>query len=37
MSEEIQNPVTCEACGEETFAFERDCHRCGTNRWEYDE
>jgi ssDNA-binding Zn-finger/Zn-ribbon topoisomerase 1 len=30
---EVENGVTCEECGEETFAFERYCHRCGADRW----
>lgn len=24
-------------CDVETFAYERDCHLCGVNRWEYNE
>jgi uncharacterized OB-fold protein len=34
--DEITHAVTCENCGRETFAFERDCHRCGVNRWAFD-
>lgn len=26
--------VVCDDCGEETYAFEKYCHRCGANRWE---
>jgi len=29
----ITHAVTCPNCGRETYAYERDCHRCGTNRW----
>jgi len=32
-TKEITCSVTCENCGGETFAFERDCVNCGTNRW----
>jgi uncharacterized OB-fold protein len=34
--QQITHAVTCENCGRETFAFERDCHWCGVNRWWYD-
>lgn len=36
-TDEITHSVTCATCGGETFAFERDCHLCGVNRWEYTE
>ena len=32
-AEEITCSVTCDNCGAETFAFERDCVNCGVNRW----
>ena len=36
MTDEIAHGVTCPNCGRETFAYERDCHHCGTNRWRAD-
>lgn len=33
MTRDITHSVTCDNCGEETFAFERDCVNCGVNRW----
>jgi ribosomal protein L37E len=33
-TDEITRSVTCDSCGEETFAFERECVKCGVNRWE---
>lgn len=30
---EITHSVTCDACGRETFAWERYCHECGADRW----
>jgi len=35
MTEDITHGVTCDACGEETFAFERYCHKCGADRWDH--
>jgi len=35
-SQQIQHASTCPACGKDTYAYERDCHHCGVNRWEYD-
>lgn len=32
-TDEITHAVTCDNCGAETFAFERDCVNCGVNRW----
>lgn len=31
---EIKHSVTCDSCGEETYEFERYCHRCGFDRWD---
>jgi len=33
MTDEITHSVLCDNCGEETFAFEKYCHKCGANRW----
>lgn len=33
MSDEPTHAVTCDNCGEETFAFRRYCHKCGADRW----
>jgi ribosomal protein L37E len=34
MTDDITHAATCDECGEETFAFEKYCHKCGANRWE---
>lgn len=33
MPSEIEHPRTCEACGSQTYQFER-CHECGDKHWE---
>lgn len=33
MTDEPRHAVTCESCGEDTYQFERYCHRCGHDRW----
>lgn len=35
-TDEITHSVTCDNCGEETFTFERNCHRCSVDRWEHN-
>jgi uncharacterized OB-fold protein len=30
---DLTHGVTCEECGEPTYAYERYCHECGADRW----